>query len=103
MGSPRQLLFDTTAPSAVLLIRLAAGLVFFSEGIQKFLFPAELGVGPFATVGLPAPDALAPFLGTCEIVCGTLVGGRAWSIDSRLSAAPKATSGPRTRVIDLED
>src|SRR5204862_2107990 len=40
-------LLTTNAPAAVLLIRLMVGSVFLSEGIQKFLFPAQLGVGRF--------------------------------------------------------
>lgn len=35
----------TRAPAAVVLICLMIGAVFLSEGIQKFLFPAALGVG----------------------------------------------------------
>jgi putative oxidoreductase len=31
----------TDAPPAVILIRLAIGSVFLSEGTQKFLFPAS--------------------------------------------------------------
>ena len=36
---------SSSAPSAVLLIRLLVGAVFLSEGIQKFLFPVEMGAG----------------------------------------------------------
>jgi len=64
---------QTNAPAAVLLVRLLVGGVFLSEGIQKFLFPAALGVGRFVTIGLPAPQVLAPFVGVVEIVCGTLI------------------------------
>jgi putative oxidoreductase len=64
---------STSAPVAVLLIRLLVGLVFLSEGIQTFLFPANVGVGRFAAIGLPSPEFLAPFVGTFEIVCGSLV------------------------------
>lgn len=49
------------------------GAVFLSEGIQKFLFPAEVGAGRFAKIGLPSPDLLAPFVGSVEAVCGILV------------------------------
>ncbi|MBI4624639.1 MAG: hypothetical protein HY736_15650, partial [Verrucomicrobia bacterium] len=35
----------TTAPAATLLIRLMVGGVFLSEGMQKFLFAAEVGAG----------------------------------------------------------
>jgi putative oxidoreductase len=63
-----------TAPDpAVVLIRLMVGAVFLSEGIQKFLFPAALGVGRFAKIGLPSPQVLAPFVGGCEIVLGACV------------------------------
>ncbi len=61
------------APAAVILIRLVVGAVFLSEGIQKFLFPAELGVGRFMRIGIPAPEIMAPFDGTFEIVCGVLM------------------------------
>jgi putative oxidoreductase len=47
--------------------------VFLSEGIQKFLFPAEVGAGRFAKIGLPSPETLAPLVGGFEIVCGALV------------------------------
>jgi putative oxidoreductase len=42
------------------------GAVFFSEGIQKFLFPEQLGVGRFLKIGLPMPEALGPFVGSVE-------------------------------------
>lgn len=61
------------APAAVLLIRLMVGAVFLSEGIQKFLFPAEVGTGRFDKIGLPSPEFLGPFVGSFEITCGALV------------------------------
>ncbi|MFZ0962028.1 MAG: DoxX family protein [Terriglobia bacterium] len=57
----------------ILLVRILVGWVFLSEGIQKFLFPAALGTGRFAKVGIPWPQYSAPFVGVVEIVCGTLV------------------------------
>lgn len=63
----------TSAPSATLLIRLAVGCVFLSEGIQKFLFPDQLGAGRFLKIGIPAAGVMAPFVGCVEIVCGALV------------------------------
>ena len=56
-----------------LIIRLMIGAVFLSEGIQKFLYPSELGVGRFQKIGLPHPEFLAPFVGVFEITCGILV------------------------------
>ena len=61
------------APRAVLLIRILVGGIFLAEGIQKFLFPGELGVGRFAKIGIPWPDLAGPFVGVAEIVCGGLV------------------------------
>ena len=49
------------------------GSVFLSEGIQKFLYPAELAAGRFAKIGIPAPQIVGPFVGGCEIVCGALL------------------------------
>ena len=67
------LLFKSNAPRATILIRLLVGAVFLSEGIQKFLFPATLGVGRFIKIGIPAPQFFAPFVGVVEIFCGTLL------------------------------
>jgi uncharacterized membrane protein YphA (DoxX/SURF4 family) len=61
------------APAASVLIRLLVGMVFLSEGVQKFLFAEALGVGRFAKIGIPAPGFSAPFVGVVEIVCGLLV------------------------------
>jgi putative oxidoreductase len=62
-----------SAPRATILIRLLVGGVFLAEGIQKFLFPAALGVGRFVKIGIPAPQFFAPFVGVVEIICGTLL------------------------------
>ena len=61
------------APAAVILIRLAVGLVFFLEGWKKFLFPADWGVGRFLRIGIPHPEILAPFVGVVEVGCGALL------------------------------
>ena len=66
-------LVSRTAPTATILIRVMVGAVFLAEGIQKFLYPAEVGAGRFARIGIPQPELLAPFVGSVEIVCGTLV------------------------------
>jgi putative oxidoreductase len=63
----------TDQQRTTILIRLMVGSVFLSEGIQKFLFPSELGSGRFAKIGLPNPDLLGPFVGSFEIVCGFLI------------------------------
>lgn len=66
-------LMQTSAPRSVILIRLIVGAIFLSEGIQKFLYPAELGVGRFVKIGIPHPQVLAPFVGGVEIVAGALL------------------------------
>lgn len=66
-------LIETSAPRSVFLIRLVVGAVFLSEGIQKFLYPAENGPGRFAKIGIPSPDVMASFVGVVEIVCGALI------------------------------
>src|SRR5437764_926332 len=66
-------IFESHAPSAVWLVRLAVAIVFVSEGIQKFVYPAALGAGRFAKIGIPAPEVIGPFIGVVEIVCGALV------------------------------
>jgi putative oxidoreductase len=79
---------STQAPPATLLIRLMVGGVFLSEGIQKFLFPAEVGAGRFAKIGLPSPEFLGPFVGSFEIACGVLV---LLGLFTRLAAIPLIT------------
>ena len=63
----------THAPAATLLVRLLVGWVFFSEGVQKFLYVAELGAGRFAKIGIPAPEVMGPFVGVVEIIAGALI------------------------------
>jgi uncharacterized membrane protein YphA (DoxX/SURF4 family) len=72
------------APAATILVRAPVALIFLSEGIQKFLFPAALGVGRFAKIGLPAPELLAPFVGVVEIAGGIAIG---LGLATRLAAA----------------
>lgn len=49
------------------------GAVFFSEGIQKFLYPASRGIGRFAGMGFPNPEFFSSFVGVFEIVSGILL------------------------------
>lgn len=81
-------LMHTHAPASVLLIRLMVGLVFLSEGIQKFLYPDEVGVGRFSRIGLPQPEVLAPLVGSFEILCGAFI---AVGLLTRLAVLPTIT------------
>lgn len=69
----RTYVFYTVSDNRSVLIRLIVGLVFLTEGIQKFLFPDSLGTGRFAKIGFSDPAFWAYFTGTFEIICGTLV------------------------------
>ncbi|MEN6492928.1 MAG: DoxX family protein [Thermoguttaceae bacterium] len=88
MGVFRRIL-ATDAPRSVVLIRLVVGGVFLSEGIQKFLFPAALGAGRFAKIGIPYPETLAPMVGGFEIACGALL---ILGLLTRLAAIPMIVS-----------
>jgi uncharacterized membrane protein YphA (DoxX/SURF4 family) len=66
-------LLASNASTAVILVRLIVGGVFLSEGVQKFLFPGDLGVGRFTKIGIPSPEVMAPFVGVVEIVGGALL------------------------------
>lgn len=64
---------DTKLPSYITLIRVMVGIVFLSEGIQKFLFPETIGAARFAQIGFPDPAFFALFVGSFEIVCSILL------------------------------
>jgi putative oxidoreductase len=81
----RDWLLPIEVPPAVLLIRLATGGVFLSEGIQKFLYPAALGAGRFAKIGIPHPGFMGPFVGVVETVCGAML---LLGLFTRLAALP---------------
>lgn len=49
------------------------GLIFLSEGIQKFLFPQTLGVGRFSRIGIPYPSIMVIVVAVTEIIFGLLL------------------------------
>ncbi len=63
----------TIDDNRAVLVRLVTGLVFLTEGIQKYLFPQLLGTGRFLTIGFSNPSFWAYFTGTFEIACGILI------------------------------
>ena len=69
----------------MILIRLMVGLVFLSEGIQKFLYPHQLGPGRFERIGIPAATFFADLDGVVEIGCGTMV---IFGLLTRIAAVP---------------
>jgi uncharacterized membrane protein YphA (DoxX/SURF4 family) len=66
-------LLDAGGQRANLVVRLLVGLVFVPEGVKKFLFPEQWGAGRFERIGIPAPEAMAYFVGGVEIVFGLLL------------------------------
>lgn len=62
----------TTGPASIVLIRLAVGMIFFTQGILKFV-DRNMGVVRFTKIGFSHPYFTAHFVGTFEIVCGFLV------------------------------
>jgi uncharacterized membrane protein YphA (DoxX/SURF4 family) len=66
-------------------VRVVVGLVFLTEGIQKYLFPELLGTGRFAKIGFSDPAFWAYFTGTFEIICGTLI---LFGLLTRLASIP---------------
>jgi putative oxidoreductase len=79
-----RILKTDNAPTT-LLIRLMVGIVFLSEGIQKFLYPAIRGVGRFEKIGLPEPEFLGTFVGSFEVLSGVLL---LLGLFTRLAAIP---------------
>lgn len=78
-------LIRADAPPAAVLIRFVVGLVFASEGIQKFVYAEAQGSGRFAKIGIPAPEVIGSFVGVVEVVCGTLL---LVGLATRLAAVP---------------
>ncbi len=73
MSRITDIIIRTSNSKATLLIRLMVGVVFLSEGLQKFLFPAIRGAGRFESIGLPSPELLGYLVATFEVVAGFFV------------------------------
>ena len=88
-------------PASILLIRLAAGLIFFTQGILKYTDP-QMGVLRFTRIGFPHPYFVAHFVGAFEIVCGFLLLLGLWT---RAAAVPLliviATAIATTKIPEL--
>lgn len=85
MASLREFFFGPPeGPAGIILIRIAVGLIFFTQGILKFSDP-HLGVIRFARIGFPHPLFTAHFVATFEILCGLMVLLGLWT---RLASIP---------------
>ena len=81
---PHFFLRHPEGPRAMLLLRLAVGLIFASQGVLK-LTDANLGELRFARIGFAHPAFTAHFVGAFEIICGVLV---LVGLLTRLAAVP---------------
>lgn len=59
-------------PKQIIILRIMAGMVFFWEGIIKFVFVNQ-GVGRFTKLGFPMPEMTAHFVATFEIIGGLML------------------------------
>ena len=62
----------TDGPRSVLMVRIAVGLIFLTQGILKYIDP-NMGVVRFTRIGFPNPYFTAHFVGTFEVLCGFLL------------------------------
>jgi uncharacterized membrane protein YphA (DoxX/SURF4 family) len=76
----------------VILIRLIVGLVFLSEGIQKYLFPELLGTGRFEKISFANPvfwamahEYRTDFAVTLLLLYLLIYGDGRWSLDSKIN------------------
>jgi uncharacterized membrane protein YphA (DoxX/SURF4 family) len=87
--------------SSIVLVRLAVGLIFATQGFLKYVDP-NMGVNRFARIGFPSPLFTAHFVGAFEMVCGLLVLLGLWT---RVSAIPLliviSTAIPTTKLPEL--
>jgi putative oxidoreductase len=69
----------------LIICRLIVGLIFISEGIQKFIYPDTIGAGRFEKIGFTDPSFWAHFTAFFEIVCGLMI---LFGFLTRLAAIP---------------
>lgn len=76
-------LYEESMPAKI-FIRLAVGMIFFTQGILKYIDP-NMGVNRFTRIGFSHPALTAHFVGAFEILCGFLV---LFGILTRLASIP---------------
>jgi uncharacterized membrane protein YphA (DoxX/SURF4 family) len=62
-----------TGNVATLIPRIIVGLIFLSEGLQKYITPDVTGAGRFAKIGFNHPSFWAYFTASFEVICGILI------------------------------
>jgi uncharacterized membrane protein YphA (DoxX/SURF4 family) len=66
-------ILDTGNDSKIIFARIITGLIFISEGIQKYVIVTMLGPAYFEEIGFGHPMFWSYFTGTFEILCGILI------------------------------
>jgi len=66
-------ILDSPGDNRSLIVRLIVGLIFLSEGIQKFLYPELVGAGRFEEIGFSNPAFWAYFTASFEILCSVFI------------------------------
>lgn len=65
--------FKTNEMGAVLIVRIIMGYVFLVAGLQKFIFPDDMGPGRFEEMGYAFPAFTAYFVGFFETAGAILI------------------------------
>jgi uncharacterized membrane protein YphA (DoxX/SURF4 family) len=81
-------ILQTSDDAKLVYVRMITGVIFVSEGIQKYLIVSLLGPSYFQDIGFGHPMFWSYFTGTFEIVCGLLVIA---GLFTRLAAIPLLT------------
>ena len=84
-NSIKSQILNTENDKKIIIIRLIVGLVFISEGIQKYLFVQVFGPGFFHEIGFGHAYFWAYFAGASEIFCGILI---LFGLLTRLASIP---------------
>ena len=66
-------ILDTGDDGKIIFIRVITGLIFISEGIQKYLIVTMFGPAFFREIGFANPMFWVYFTGAFEIICGLMV------------------------------
>jgi putative oxidoreductase len=72
MGLQRFVIGNRSGLASILLIRLAVGLIFATQGLLKYTSP-NMGLLRFTRIGFPHAGLTAHFVGAFEISCGVFV------------------------------
>jgi len=72
-NSIKSQILNTDTDKKIIFLRLIVGLIFISEGIQKYLYLEVVGPAFFNEIGFRHAFFWAYFTGAFEILCGILI------------------------------